>query len=437
MTDKEKKSKKPAAPKKDPTANLAELIERAHGANVDEYKQTIQRMQEELEYVRAELDEQHNEAMSTMTFLKAELARKDAQLAQLNDELSADRAKYAQSRKEQETAADLESTSLREMIVERDKQIKDQEDELDTLNEFKQQRQAYLAEVEQLKSQLAEADRQLQDKISRLESKFYSEKLALQKEFAAKLLEAKKQSHETAMARLGDATKTLFVENQQMTDEIHKFSAESDKWKKVRQRLEDDNKKLQRDCEMYQVSIKEYAKVALQRKQKIRKLHQTTQELEAQVATLNERLVAEARNEKPAASTVVRQLEDYKLDCEGLRKLLEIKGRETRKIKRLARMILEQRTDLEQFFLDALDEVKAELLISRQRAARQETQPLPDIGPKQSPGRDSLSSSQRLPSPPGVAADAAAERTISVKDLGWEEKEKVLRLLFSKMKGTY
>lgn len=65
-----------------------------------------------------------------------------------------------------------------------------------------------------------------------------------------------------------------------------------------------------------------------------------------------------------------RELEEYKLDAEGLRELLEIKKKEMRRIRKLATHVLDQRTELEQFFLDALQEVKMEIMKKRHEKER-------------------------------------------------------------------
>lgn len=51
-------------------------------------------------------------------------------------------------------------------------------------------------------------------------------------------------------------------------------------------------------------------------------------------------------------------MEDATLDATGLRWLIMIKNKELRHLKTLAASILDQRSEMEQFFLDALAEVK-------------------------------------------------------------------------------
>ena len=57
-----------------------------------------------------------------------------------------------------------------------------------------------------------------------------------------------------------------------------------------------------------------------------------------------------------------KEMEDYVLEAEGMKKLLKHKTREQGKIKKLAQEIVSQRTEVEQFFLDALDTVCVRVL---------------------------------------------------------------------------
>lgn len=60
---------------------------------------------------------------------------------------------------------------------------------------------------------------------------------------------------------------------------------------------------------------------------------------------------------KELKATVQKDLEVATLDAAGLRRLLKMKNLELRQMKSLAATILSQRSDTEQFFLEALEEV--------------------------------------------------------------------------------
>jgi len=78
-------------------------------------------------------------------------------------------------------------------------------------------------------------------------------------------------------------------------------------------------------------------------------------------------------------------------------------------------MILDQRSDVEWFFLEALEQVKHEA------KSKVKTSTLPDI-------TDSRIGQSNL----GTTRDYG-EKAIQLKDLDWEDRERILRLLFSKM----
>ena len=79
----------------------------------------------------------------------------------------------------------------------------------------------------------------------------------------------------------------------------------------------------------------------------------------------------------------------------------------------LARHILDQRTELEQFFLDALEEVKKEIYKQKEMKLN-----LPSISPT---------------SPKAQKTADISNKKVEIKDLTWQDKEKVLRMVFEKM----
>ena len=79
-------------------------------------------------------------------------------------------------------------------------------------------------------------------------------------------------------------------------------------------------------------------------------------------------------------------------------------------------MILDQRSDIEQFFLESLEQVKEEKR-RRLEAERVRAQP-PNQG------------MMKFVNDKGVAGEKI---TVELSDLDWEDRERILRLLFSKM----
>lgn len=126
---------------------------------------------------------------------------------------------------------------------------------------------------------------------------------------------------------------------------------------------------------------------------------------------------------------------------EGLRKLLRLKNRELRNLRRLAQTILNQRTDVEQFFLDSLEHVKREVERERKEKHDREVEHyhremncaqgikpslrFPKLTSPNSPAprRDSA--------PPGPPQHFTEK--VDLRQLSWEDRERVLRLVFAKI----
>ena len=87
-------------------------------------------------------------------------------------------------------------------------------------------------------------------------------------------------------------------------------------------------------------------------------------QLEKQQLVNMERFKTRAKELK---STATKELEEATLDSASLRRLIQIKNKELRRMKALASTILNQRTKMEQFFLESLQEVRD--VIRRERLA--------------------------------------------------------------------
>lgn len=91
--------------------------------------------------------------------------------------------------------------------------------------------------------------------------------------------------------------------------------------------------------------------------------------LKAKVASLEQALELKAgesqRGEEKEKTLVSTQVQASQVELEKLQKVLAMRERELGHIKQLASTIVEQRTELEQFFHEALAQVKQEIMDSR------------------------------------------------------------------------
>jgi len=107
-----------------------------------------------------------------------------------------------------------------------------------------------------------------------------------------------------------------------------------------------------------------------------------------------------------------------------------MKSQETTNQKALCQMILDQRSDIEQFFLESMEQVKEEKRRKLEiELAQTQSHHAPTFLPLIEPG--SKFSKHNFESK--VASTQQQKVTVELNDLDWADRETVLRLLFSKM----
>ena len=72
------------------------------------------------------------------------------------------------------------------------------------------------------------------------------------------LAEMKKTSQEEAVERLDASTKKILFENRRMAEELRLQVQETDELQKAKRHLEEENKKLKREVQLNEQSVKEY-----------------------------------------------------------------------------------------------------------------------------------------------------------------------------------
>lgn len=85
--------------------------------------------------------------------------------------------------------------------------------------------------------------------------------------------------------------------------------------------------------------------------EKIQTLEKSLSHMSREFSTEKRTIVQQARTENEAA----------KIELAKLQRVIDLKTREMNKVKRLAKNILDQRTELERFFLESLEQVRNEI----------------------------------------------------------------------------
>jgi len=119
-------------------------------------------------------------------------------------------------------------------------------------------------------------------------------------------------------------------------------------------------------------------------------------------------------------------IKEQKEETVNLREVMRAKNIEAKRVKALSQVILDQRSDVEQFFLEALEQIKEEIRkkIAMERKQRRLGVPANVLQATHSQIGDQ---SQQQ------AQSKSYADKVDLNDLDWEDRERVLRLLFSKM----
>lgn len=165
--------------------------------------------------------------------------------------------------------------------------------------------------------------------------------------------------------------------------------------------------------------MKEYAKQGFRQSKENKELMSKVKTLER---TLSHSVHAFEKEKDTLLQQDRRKIAEAELDSQGLRQLVRLKTKELSHMKRLAAVILQKRNEVETFLLDSIEHVKAEM--GRRRAVEVRSMP-------RSRGRLPVLSSStpsNLPTSP--------EEHIDIRDLTWDDRERVLRLLFAKINNA-
>ena len=388
-----------------------------------DYQRKCSELREENERLNESNETQEHDSQVVLKFLREDAERKDELIESLKKTINQQRELFAAQREDERRAAQEELASVRAELTGREqalsRQLSESQDELFRLQEFKEQKQNIERLLEAGEEQRAEMGENHKLALENLERKFLEEKNRLQKEYKQMLAEMKKSSQEEAVERLDSSTKKILFENRRMAEELRLQVGETDDLQKAKKGLEEDTKRLRREVALNEQSVKEYAKQGFRQSKEIKELSAKVKSLER---TLSLSVATFEQEKSSLHKEDQRKLAEIELDSQGLRQLVKLKSKELTHMKRLASIILQKRNEVETFLLDSIELVKTE--IARRRAEEERTMPrsrgrLPQLG---------ASRPSNLPASP--------EEHIDIRDLTWDDRERVLRLLFAKINNS-
>jgi len=392
---------------------------------LEEYKIRCQDLRSENDTLKSEKDQREMDALQIISFLRRDAERKDELIESLKGTIQQQRDLFSQQREEEAEKTNARFAEIEEKFREdaeaQTMHIKDVDQQLATMVDYVKERENLLeAQAALEQKRLADNEdhaKELADK----ERTHYAEKGRLQKEYKQMLAEMKKTSQEEAVERLDASTKKILFENRRMAEELRLQVQETDELQKGKRVLEEENKKLKREVQLNEQSVKEYAKQGFRQSKEIKELAAKVKSLERHVSTSTR----EFEKEKEALSqSDKKKMAEIELDSAGLRQLVRLKTKELAHVKKLAAIILQKRNEVETFLLESIEHVKGE--IGRRRAEEERL--------TRSTGKGRLPA---LAGPPRASnLPHTAEERVDIRELTWDDRERVLRLLFAKINNA-
>ena len=216
----------------------------------------------------------------------------------------------------------------------------------------------------------------------------------------------KRECMNEAREELTSDQKRLIIEKEELDKNMKKQRQAVTKIKEQKTKVFEESRKARQDYEISQSQVEKSVLLQNDLKKTIGMLKGKIKELE------NERNSAETKfqiEREAIHGQYNEQMEGLRAELKNYEDQIKIRSKELKNMRALAQMILDQRSDVEQFFLESLEQIKEE--VQKRIVAEGKTKKLPMIGQK---GK--------------VYSDK-----VELSDLDWEDRERVLRLLFSKM----
>ncbi|KAE8585949.1 hypothetical protein XENTR_v10021508 [Xenopus tropicalis] len=312
------------------------------------------------------------------------------------------------------------------------------------MREFRRQKVELEKELDEVKENLWRANQNHKETMSRMERRFFEEKQRLEKEAEKKIMMLAEKAHSEAIIQLDEARKSVFKENVRLKEAFSYHLKEMKELKKSKKIQEESKLNLLQEKETNDLLVQEKISEVSQKKVQIQELQQNVRALEGALEKMTMEMEKDAHDKE---SQELLQVQVGNVELQKLQKILHMKEREMNRIKKLARNILEERTEVEHFFLDALWQVKQEIASSRNyyrhiaQSAYTSKMMQAALGKNQYPKTRTFNNKEHSTNDVSHDLSEAEKWThiqagkIDIGDLTWEQKEKVLRLLFAKMNG--
>ncbi|XP_071161442.1 basal body-orientation factor 1-like isoform X2 [Mytilus edulis] len=360
-----KKGGKKGAKKQESVAKLAVANSKVWEAKLDiaetakgEYREHAKKLMLENDQLQSSMVQNEQESIEIFTLLQQNEEKKNNQMEKMQQSI---REVKKEHRKEKENIVEgfsKQINELEEKLEERTQEVHVMRSELKMVTDFQKQKTSMMRELDNIKNDMHNANRDHKGTLARMEQKFFEEKMRLQQEANQKIAELAERAHTEAIANLDETTKSVYKENVRLSEALNYHMKEGEVLKKKVARLDEENESLKGDKELNDMLVQEKVTQVKQQKEQIRELQEKVELLEKSLSHMS-REFDTTRKDILTRSRI--ENEASKIEIAKLQRVIELKNKEMNKVKRLAKNILDQRTELERFFLESLEQVRMEI----------------------------------------------------------------------------
>lgn len=261
-------------------------------------------------------------------------------------------------------------------------------------------------ELDDLKKEKEELSRKLIDQQTLSEQVYKKREEKLMQKYAEEIRKIEIDAESKARNKLSLEEQDLHKDNIRLISDMKLQRKEVEDIKNDKKKILEENRKLRQELEISQAQVKDCATKQSDMQKTIKMLKEKIRAAENEMSQMSNDF---EREKEMIINQFNAQFQDKIAELNNLREQVKIRSKELKNMKALAQMILDQRSDVEQFFLESLEQIKEE--VQKRIIAEGKTKKLPLINQK---GK--------------VYSDK-----VELSDLDWEDRERVLRLLFSKM----
>ena len=397
----------------------------------------------EKEFLKKRLTTAETDSHEFVNYFQKQIENKDGTITTLQENLQRSEIAAKQLIREVKESANEEIKRVKEEAestrLDLTNHLQSAQEEVHKLNHFREQKDTVDAKVKNLEDTISSLKAKATEYLNVQERKFLAEKSKMQKDIEVRTEMIKKEARVEAQAGLDSETKKIVTDNRRMGEELRFQLQMMAELQAEKAKTEELVRQLQQSVSILTEKDKEYAKQGQVRANENKRLSNKVMALEEALASATNKFNEDTNVIK---STVAKELEEQTMDANGLRQLIGLKNKELSHIKKLAQTILDQRGEVEQFFLESLETVKEKIVGEREKKYRK------DLIEYNNRMREATSSGEgKFPSIKGRNLSFLApqegsglpihpSKKVDLADLSWEDRERVLRLLFAKINNV-